>query len=154
MTTENPHGIYVDDSSPGFVLKGSYFQGGYFRDAPNDRKKGFRGVAVAGADGVELSGCTYKNYTDAFLHLRKTADADIHVASHTSLDDTQFQNSWNNDRLRSSGLVLETDLRGTDPAGRFRGDYGVHDGTGRSPWGLAIWNGDEWVSVMDGTVVR
>jgi hypothetical protein len=154
MTTENPHGIYVDDSSPGFVLQGSYFQGGYFRSAPNDRNKGFRGIAVVGASGVELSGCTYKNYTDAFVHLRNTNDADVHVASHTALDDTRFQNRGANTRLRSSGLILETDLRGRDPEGRYKGDYGVHDGSGRAPWGLAMWNGERWVSVMDGSVVR
>ena len=154
MAAPKPHGLYVDDSAPGFVLKGCYFQGGYFRSAPNDRTKGYRAIAVAGARGVELSGCTYKNYTDAFLHLRDTADADVHIASHTGLDDTQFQNSWSNTRLRSSGLILEADLRGGDPEGRYTGDYGVHDGSGRAPWGLAMWNGNRWVSVVDGSVVR
>ncbi|WP_255194927.1 right-handed parallel beta-helix repeat-containing protein [Halorarius litoreus] len=154
MAQEYPHGIFVDDSSPGFVLKGCYFQGGYFRDAPNGRNKGYRGVAVGGAPGVELSGCTYKNYTDAFLHLRNTNDADIHIPTHTGLDDTQLHNSWDNARLRSSGLILESDLRGTDPSGRYKGDYGIHDGSGASPWGLAIWDGSDWLSVMNGKVIR
>ena len=154
MAAEYPHGVFVDESSPGFVLKGCYFQGGFFRDAPNGLDQGYRGVAVAGAEGVELSGCTYKNYTDAFLHLRNTTDADVHVASHTDLDDTPLQNSWNNTRLRSSGLVLKTDLRGGTPPGQYEGDYGIHDGSGQSPWGLAIWDGEDWISVMNGKVIR
>ncbi|WP_254820935.1 right-handed parallel beta-helix repeat-containing protein [Haloglomus halophilum] len=154
MTQSHPHGIFVDETSPGFTLQNCYFQGGYFRPAPSGRDRGFRGIAVAGADGVELRGCTYKNYTGAFCHLRETEDADVHIPTHTGLDSTDFQDSWDNRRVRSSGIMLESDLSDGRPEGRFVGDVGTHDGTGDGPWGLAMWNGRAWVSVMNGTVIR
>lgn len=154
MAAESPHDVFVGDSAPGFTLQGSYFQGGYYREAPNGRSRAARGVAVAGAEGTELAACTYTNYDDAFAHLRQTRDADVHVPSHTALDGTRFQHSWNNTRLRSDGTVLPTDLRGRDPPGRFAGDSGVHDGSGDAPWGPATWDGSAWISVVDGDPVR
>jgi hypothetical protein len=153
MAQATPQEVYVSETSPGFVLKGSYFNGAYFRDAPNGRDRAARGVGISGAQGAELSACTFKNYTDAFLSLSDTTDADVHLATHTGLDDTRLRRGGGNERLRSSGLVLESDLRDGDPQGRYVCDYGVHDGSGDAPWGLAMWNGSRWVSVVDGTVV-
>jgi hypothetical protein len=154
MVKEYPHDIFVSESAPGFSLDGCYFQGGYFRDAPNGRDQSYRGIAVDGAPGVDIENCTFRNYTDAFVHVRDARDVDLHLPTHTALDATRLLDAWGNTRLRSNGMVLATDLRRATPAGRFEGDYGIHDGSGAYPWGVAVWDGETWVSVMNGKVLR
>ncbi|WP_254820936.1 hypothetical protein [Haloglomus halophilum] len=146
-----PIEVYVDDSAAGFALHDAYFQGGFFRDFSNSRDTGRWGVVVADAPHVDIRNCSFRNYTDSFLYLRGATDADVHLASHCPLDGTTPIVHDSCTRLRSGGAVLPTDLS-TQP-GRFVGDTGAHDGAGDAPWGPAMWNGTNWVSVLDGTQI-
>lgn len=154
MAQDRPHGVFVDEDSGGFVLTGSYFNGAYYREPPNGLHQADRAIVVVGAPGVELARCTYRNYSDAFLHVRETRDADVHVPSHTAFDGTEFHDSEDNERLRSDGTILPTDVRRGSVEGRFEGDVAIHDGSGAAPFGHALWNGRNWISGVTGAAIR
>jgi hypothetical protein len=151
MVQDYPHDVFTDGSSPGFSLSSCYFQGHYARDAPNGREDAMRAIALAGTPSAKVANCVYRNYTDSFIHVRDARDVDLHVPSHVALDETPFMSlADSNERVRSDGMIIPTDLRETGMEGKFRGDVGVHDGSGSQPFGPAIWNGDAWLSVMTG----
>lgn len=151
---ERPIEVYVDDSTTGFALDGAYFQGGFFRDFANDRDVGRRAVVVAGASHADVRNCTFRNYDESFLYAIGASDVDVHLGSHCGLDDTTLVEHSGCTRIRSDGTALPADLSGGAHPGQFVGDAALHDGSGDAPWGLANWNGNEWVSVVDGSVIR
>ncbi|SEP30349.1 Right handed beta helix region [Halogranum amylolyticum] len=142
-----PYAIYMTSTAAGFTVESSYFQGGFFRDAPNGRSQSYRAIAIDGTPNVSIKNTTYRNYEDAFLLVRGARDVDIHRTTHVPLDETPFLRQNDAVRIRSDGIVQQADLR--DESGGYQGDLGVHDGSGSAQWGLAIWNGSNWVSVMD-----
>lgn len=147
----SPIEIYVSSTAPGFTCDTSYFQGYFARNFENGRSNGCIGIAVVGAPDACISNCTYRNYTDSFLLVRNARDVDVHRPSHCAMDETTFVEVDDAPRLRSDGTIQEADLRGVD--GAFRGDMGVHDGSGDGLWGPCIWNGREWISIMNSTVL-
>jgi hypothetical protein len=147
-----PIEVYVDDSAKGFTIRDSYFQGGFFRNFPNGRSIGRWGVVVAGAPNVDVSHCSFRNYSDSFLSVRDATDVDVHLASHCALDETTLVDHSGCTRLRSDGTALPADLRSAGP-GHFVGDRAIHDGSGALPWGPAVWNGSAWVSLLSGTAL-
>ncbi|WP_101298241.1 right-handed parallel beta-helix repeat-containing protein, partial [Halegenticoccus soli] len=147
-----PSDVYLSGTAVGHAIEACYFQGAFFRDPPNGRSQEYRAIVVSGAPNVSIKNSTYRNYEDAFVLVRDARDVDVHEASHVGLDDTAFLSTSGALRLRSDGVVLETDLR--DVSGVYRGDLGIHDGSGDALWGLAIWNGRNWISVMDPTVIE
>ncbi|SFL07835.1 Right handed beta helix region [Halogranum rubrum] len=150
-SSEFPHGIYVS-KSPGLSIDSCYFNGHFSREVTNGLRDGHRAIAVVDAKGVDIRNTTFRNYTDAFLYGRNTLDVDIHRPSHDALDETEFLSDASEfQRLRSDGMVQEADLRDTD--GLYRGDMGIHNGDGEALWGPAVWNGREWISVMEPTIV-
>lgn len=147
----SPHDVYVGDTAPGFSLDSCYFQGHFARNFPNGLDDSFRAIAIVGAPSATVRDCTYRNYTETFVYVRRARDVDIYEPSHVALDETEFlDNGGSNERLRSQGIIMETDLRASGESGSFVGDYGLHDGSGQAPWGLALWNGENWISVMNG----
>ncbi|WP_233203990.1 right-handed parallel beta-helix repeat-containing protein [Halegenticoccus soli] len=146
-----PYAIFMSSTASGFTVEACYFQGAFFRNPPNGRAQSYGCIAVSGAPNVSIKNSTYRNYEDAFVLVRDARDVDVHRATHVPLDDTTFLRMDGAERVRSSGVVQETDLRGVP--GAYRGDLGVHDGSGDALWGLAIWNGREWISVMDSRVI-
>lgn len=150
-SSEYPHAIYIG-GSPGFSIDSSYFNGRFYRQVTNGRQDAYRAIAVSNAEGVDIRNTTYRNYTDAFLYGNGAKDLDVHRPSHDALDDTTLlSDSSQFTRLRSDGVVQETDLRATD--GLYRGDMGLHNGDGDALWGPCVWNGREWISVMEPMVV-
>jgi hypothetical protein len=140
--------VYAGGTASGLAIEASYFQGKYLRGAPSGRSEAFGAIAVVGAPNVSIENATYRNYEDAFVLIRNARDVDVHRTSHLPLDDTPFLRQDDDAlRVRNNGVVQETDLR--EVQGFYRGDLGVHDGSGDGLWGLAIWNGSEWVSVMN-----
>lgn len=151
-TADAPVEVYVAESAPGFTLHGAYFQGGFFRDFDNGRDTGRWGVVVDGAPHADIRNCSFRNYTDSFLRVDGAVDVDVHLASHCDLDDTTPIQHSDCTRLRSDGTALPADLTDAAP-GQFVGDAAIHDGSGDCPWGLALWDGDDWTSVMNGQTI-
>ena len=150
-SSEYPHAIYIN-KSPGLSVDNCYFNGHFARDGRNGLDDAYRAIAVINTTGVDVRNATYRNYTDAFLYGRGAHDLDIHRPSHDAYDDTPLVSDASQfTRLRSDGVVQETDLRETD--GRYRGDMGIHNGDGEGLWGPAVWNGREWISVMEPMVL-
>lgn len=146
----HPVDLYVDDTAPGLTVDACYFSGRFRRDFQNGLDDAATAIAVDGGSNTDVRNCTYRRYTDAFVTIRDAADVDVHRPSHAGLDGTRFLRAQNYERLRSNGVVQESDLRNV--SGRYRGDLGIHDGSG-GPWGPAVWNGTDWTSVMDGQVL-
>ncbi|EJN57201.1 right-handed parallel beta-helix repeat-containing protein [Halogranum rubrum] len=147
----SPIEIYVAESGPGFTCDTCYFQGHYARNFDNGLDDGVFGIFVDGAPHASISNCTYRNFDECFLFVRDARDVDVHAPSHCPLDGTTFLGEDDCERLRSDGVVQESDLRYVE--GVFRGDMGIHDGEGGFLWGPAIWNGREWLSVMRPEVI-
>ncbi|SEP22592.1 hypothetical protein SAMN04487948_12327 [Halogranum amylolyticum] len=148
---EYPIEVYVSASAPGFTCDTCYFQGNFARNFANGLDRSTIGVAVNGAPQASVSNCTYRNYESCFLLVRDARDVDVHRPSNCALDDTTFLEFDDCERLRSDGYVQEDDLRAVE--GAHRGDMGIHDGSGDALWGPAVWNGREWISVVQPDVI-
>ncbi len=152
MSSEYPKGVYLPGGSGCFTVRDCYFQGVYARTAPNGRSKGYHGVFVDSAHKVSINNSTYRNYEDAFIYALNVADLELYRSSHLGLDQTPFIKTGSNAlRLRNNGDIGPTDLR--QISGLYQGDKGVHDGSGNYPAGIAIWNGNNWVSQIDGEII-
>ena len=148
---DTPLEVFVTGSSPGFSVETCYFQGHYARDFENGRENGYAAVAFNGSPHGAVKNCTYRNYESSFLLAIDTADLDVHQPSHCPLDETVFLETNDAERTRSNGTIQETDLRTVE--GTYRGDVAIHNGDGEALWGLCLWDGAEWVSVMDAQTV-
>lgn len=143
-----PIDLYAGPSATGLTVESCYFQGNFARDFDNGRDHGELAIAVDSACCSSIQNCTYRNYDGAFLRLIDTVDTEVARSSHYGLDDTTFVDASDVTRLRSDGTIQETNL--LEVTGGYSGDVGIHDGEGDNPWGFALWNGESWVSVMDG----
>ncbi len=153
MSSQYPQEVFVGETSPDLALLDCYFRGNYPQNAPNGRTKGFRGIAIANAPNVSVANSTYQNYEDAFVYVTNARDVDLYRSSHLGLDGTQFVNTTSDVlRLRNHGDIAPTDLRGIE--GLYDGDKGIHDGSGGYPLALAVWNGSNWISQIDGGVIQ
>jgi hypothetical protein len=149
--SNSPIDVYAGRSAPDISVESCYFQGHFARDFPNGRDDGQYAVAFGGTPYASVRNCTYRNYDGAFILALDALDLDVHRPSHCGLDETTFIETSGVERLRSDGMIQEADLR--DVEGRYRGDMGIHDGSGDALWGPAIWNGRDWISVMDPKVL-
>lgn len=130
-------------------LYGHYASGPFAAESDFDQCR--RAVNFHGTQGASVRNCTYRGYSDCFVRTQGGAhEIDVHSSSHYGLDGTQFLSRGHSERVRDDGVILETDLRDSSEAGQYVGDRGIHDGSGDGAWGLALWNGSEWISVMDG----
>ncbi len=153
MSSEYPQEIFLPGGSGCFTVRDCYFQGIYARTAPNGRSKGYHGIFVDSAHKVSINNSTYRNYEDALIFVSNVADIDLHRSSHLALDNTPFIKTGSNAlRLRDNGDIVPTDLRGV--SGLYVGDKGIHNGEGNYPTGLAVWNGNNWISQIDGGAIH
>ena len=146
---ESPIDVYAAAGANGFTVDTCYFQGNFARSFENGRDRAHIAVALDGTLQPSVKNCTYRNYDSTFLLAKGTVDLDLHRPSHCALDETAFVEFRSADRTRSNGTVQETDLQSVD--GAYTGDAGIHDGHGDRPWGLCLWDGSRWISVMDGS---
>ncbi|WP_143423261.1 right-handed parallel beta-helix repeat-containing protein [Halegenticoccus soli] len=153
MASPAPEEIFVGETSPDFAVRDCYFNGTLPSDTPNGRGEGYRGISIANAPNVTVQNSVYQNYEDAFVYVSNARDVDLCWSTHLGLDDSQFVNAAPSVlRLRDNGYVAPTDLRGI--SGLYDGDKGIHDGSGDYPFALAVWNGSNWISQIDGSVIQ
>lgn len=151
--TPYPIAIYAARSTQ-LAIENCYFYG-YFAGGPfageSAHEQCRRAINFHGTQGASVRNCTYRGYSDCFVRTQGGAhEIDVHCASHYALDDTPFLSRGHSQRVRDDGVMMEADLRDASHEGQFVGDTGIHDGSGDGAWGLAMWNGSEWISVMDG----
>ncbi|EJN57247.1 hypothetical protein HSB1_46330 [Halogranum salarium B-1] len=144
----SPIDVYATGTAAGLTIDTCYFQGNFARGFDNGLEREYAAIALDGTLNTTVENCTYRNYDSSFILAESTTDLDLHRPSHCALDSTVFFEGLSDERTRSNGTIQERDLRVTE--GAYSGDVGIHDGTGDCPWGLCLWNGVDWVSVMDG----
>ena len=143
----------------GSVIDGCYFLGRMLGASSNmsnvqGHDRAARAVHLHGSRGCTVRSCTHRHHRDGFISVMGSGswDNDLHESSHYQIgSEDPFLYQDTADRTRSNGIIIEQDLR--DVEGQFVGDRGIHDGSGRSSWGLCMWNGSTWVSIVDGNTV-
>ena len=140
----------------GSVVEGCYFLGRMLGASSHmDNVQGHdrvaRAIQIHGARGCTVKCCTHRHHRSGFIAVQGTGawDNDVHESSHYQIgSNDRFIVRDSADRTRSNGIIIEQDLRGVD--GQFVGDRGIHNGSGSASWGLCMWNGSNWVNMVDG----
>jgi len=143
----------------GLVIEACYFQGRMFdgsRLMQNEVGHDYvsRGITLHNTHTTTLRSCSHWHHSDGFVAVQGAFanDNDIHEASHHNIhgNDAFLVHDYGS-RTRSNGIICTRDLRNVE--GKYYCDQGIHDGSGNGSFGPAIWNGDNWVSIVSGQTI-
>ncbi len=115
---------------------------------------GYDAPETNGVRFLESNNCSLRNieYRDlsGLVVNDDSLNTDLHRDSHFSLDSTPFLVADTGEQTRNYGVLEPTDL--SEVTGRYEGERGINNGT-TGPFGLAIWNGSAWVSMLNGIAI-
>lgn len=141
----------------GALVEGCYFLGSMLTPSSHmtnlkGHDQAARAINVHGARGSTVRSCTHRYHSAGFISVQGAGarENDVHQSSHYQIgSEDPFLIRDRGTRTRSDGVIREQDLRSV--AGQFTGDQGIHDGSGSGSWGPCMWDGSQWISVVDGT---
>lgn len=143
----------------GALVEGCYFMGrmggaSWLMEDEVGHDNVARAINLHHARGSTVRSCTHRWHSAGFVSIQggHARDNDIYESTHYQIgggDDFLIHD--NAIRTRSNGVIREQDLRNVD--GVYECDRGIHDGSGSAPWGPAVWNGSDWVSLVSGEAV-
>lgn len=107
------------------------------------------GVRFAASNNCSLRNIEYRNLNGLVVN-DASRNTELYRTSHFSLDGSPFLVADTGEKTRSNGVLEPTDL--SRVTGQYEGERAINDGT-TGPYGLAIWNGSAWVSMLNGTVI-
>jgi hypothetical protein len=121
------------------TLAESYING---YDAPDTN-----GVRFLSSNNCSIRNVEYRELNGLVVN-DESVNTELHRDSHYSLDESPLVVADTGQKTRNNGVIEPTDL--TEIAGRYEGERGINDGS-TGPFGLAIWNGSGWVSMVNGS---
>jgi hypothetical protein len=123
------------------TLAESYING---YDAPDTN-----GIRFHSSNSCSIRNVEYRELNGLVVN-DGSVNTDLHRDSHYSLDDSPLLVADSGEKTRNSGVIEPTDL--SNLAGRYEGERGINDGTD-GPYGLAVWNGSAWISMVNGSEI-
>jgi hypothetical protein len=159
-------GVYIEGSEV-FTIQNAYIEGN--SDNASDQVliseaqtatlaesyiNGYDGPDTNGVRFLSSNNCSIRNIEyrelNGLVVNDESVNTELHRDSHYSLDDSPLVVDDTGLKTRNNGVIEPTDL--TEIAGRYEGERGINDGTG-GPYGLAIWNGTAWISMINGSKI-
>lgn len=132
--------VFVTDAQTATI--GESYINGY--DAPETN-----GVRFSSSNNCSIRNIEYRELNGLVVN-DASLNTELHRESHFSLDDSSFLVADTGRKTRNNGVLEPTDL--SSITGRYEGERGINDGTS-GPYGLALWNGSGWVSMLNGTTI-
>jgi hypothetical protein len=104
------------------------------------------GIRFLSSNNCSIRNVEYRDLNGLVVN-DESVNTELHRDSHYSLDESPLIVADTGRKTRNNGVIEPTDL--TEIAGRYEGERGINDGS-TGPFGLAIWNGSGWVSMVNG----